>query len=244
MRLTTACPVDGCNEKNIIEIDTTVEEQVDSKIPRPIGSRSGVVQFSISHPNHTLILDIDNNGTIRKHLAIPKIDTIVDHYISTVANQIKQHYNKLHTLLIVSEDPLWLDFYTKVAGVLLSDFKGEAFTSKILKKQLAFNFDKFSVIISKNANLLTDLNTNVSLIIDQKFLKETQIMSTIKQNLSILDIIGISLDYQHLLSETNEPLENVDILITELQIASAFYMVPDLESVGLFSLEILDNLPF
>jgi hypothetical protein len=240
VRITTKCPLNECRVSNTIEIEEPSIEVAEGGIPAPSVGRSGVIQLSLTHPGHTLIIDVDANGTVRKYLTVPKIDTIVDHYTVTVANRIRQNHKKLHTLLVITENKDWQSFFIKSGASFLEFEDIEEFTIISKKDSLEISLDKFSVLITKNLEILSELNTSVSLIIEEKLIKEA--LNSIMQNISIIDIIGIALDEKRLLS-SEKPLD-ADIIVSNLDVASVFYMVPDEESIGLFSLEILDHLPF
>ncbi|MHA2028689.1 MAG: hypothetical protein ACW99A_04885 [Candidatus Kariarchaeaceae archaeon] len=240
MRITTKCPLNECRVSNTIEIEEPSIEVAEGGIPAPSVGRSGVIQLSLTHPGHTLIIDVDANGTVRKYLTVPKIDTIVDHYTATVANRIRQNHSKLHTLLIITEDKNWQNFFVKSGAAFLGFDDIDEFSIISKKDRLEITLDKFTVMITKNLAILSELNSNVSLIIEEKLIKEA--LNSIMQNISIIDIIGIALDEKRLLS-SKKPLD-ADIIVSNLDVASVFYMVPDEESIGLFSLEILDHLPF
>lgn len=240
MRITTKCPLKDCRVQNTIEIEEPSIEVSEGGIPSPTMGRSGVIQLSLSHPDHTLIIDVDANGDVRKQITVPKIDTIVDHYTVTVANRIGQNHAKLHTLLIITNDKVWKDFFVKTGSSFLDFEDSDEFSIISKENRLEISLDKFNVVIGNDTSIISELNSNISLIIDEGLVKDS--LNIIMENLSLIDIIGISLDERRLLSG-EKPID-ADIIISNLDVASVFYMVPDQESVGLFSLEILDHLPF
>lgn len=240
VRITTKCPLKDCKITNTIEIEEPSIEITEGGVPSPTMGRSGVIQLSLSHPGHTMIIDVDANGTVRKYLTVPKIDTIVDHYTVTVANKIRQNHSKLHTLLIISNDRIWKDFFIKTGSSFLDFDEIDKFSIISKEDRLEICLDKFNVVIGNDLNVIKDLNSNISLIIEEKLIKNS--LDTIMENVALIDIIGIALDETRLLS-SDKPLD-ADVIVSNLDVSSVFYMVPDQESVGLFSLEILDNLPF
>lgn len=240
LRITTKCPLKDCSIKNTIDIEEPSIEVAEGGIPTPTMGRSGVIQLSLSHPGHTMIIDVDANGDVRKYLTVPKIDSIVDHYNMTVANRIHQNHSKLHTLFILTKDKNWRTFFIQTGATFLEfdDIDDFAIISKPDKLEL--KLDKFNVIISNDLSILSELQSNISLIIEENLLGNS--LNTIMENISLIDIIGVALDEKRLMGN-EKPLE-ADVIITNLDVASVFYMVPDKESIGLFSLEILDHLPF
>ncbi|OLS19327.1 MAG: hypothetical protein HeimC2_41630 [Candidatus Heimdallarchaeota archaeon LC_2] len=240
MRITTKCPLKDCSIKNTIDIEEPNIEIAEGGIPSPSYGRSGVIQLSLSHPGHVIIIDVDANGDVRKYLTVPKIDSIVDHYNMTVANRIHQNHSKFHTFFVLTKDKNWREFFVQTGSNFLEfdDIDDFAIISK--PNYLELRLDKFSVIISDNLDIINELQSNISLIIEENRLSTS--LNTIMENISLIDIIGIALDEKRLMA--NEKPLQADIIITNLDVASVFYMVPDKESIGLFSLEILDHLPF
>ena len=243
MRITTTCPLPECRETNVIEFENEIKPQEESSIPTPNRLNTvGIIQLSLTHDDHTLIIDVDHEGNIRKYSTVQKIETVTIHYIATVANRIKMMLDSKTKIIIVSRSALWKKFLLLLMNQIINDFNEEIAILKVTQKEIHITLNDLIITYNDFTEFTRGIEDNSILILDQNLFNNEDIVKLLKDNIEKITALGIALNHTLANFDPDSKMDKVDVIIKNQDLASVQYMIPDLESVVLFMLEILDKI--
>ncbi|MCH8905576.1 MAG: hypothetical protein IH840_00675 [Candidatus Heimdallarchaeota archaeon] len=200
--------------------------------------------MSLSHEDHTSVIDVDHEGNIRKYSTIPKLESIVIHYIVTVANRMRQMMNKKQKIIIVSRSRLWKTFMVNLITHVVNTFQDANVTVKKSPKEFYLQLNNLTIFYNDFMEFTQGIDYETTLVLDQQLFNNPDVVKVISNNIDKIQVIGVALKHTLANLDFDDNMDEVDIIIQNHDIASVYHMIPDLESVALFMLEIIDKISF
>lgn len=117
MKISVFCDV--CNKTSFVEYepDQTTTSQDSGVIPIPNLKKnsSGLVQLSVAHSDHILLLEVDRNGDVRKSSTVSRVghETVMAQFLAMLISIVKQKSLKDQlNCVMVSNNPIWDEIFT------------------------------------------------------------------------------------------------------------------------------------
>lgn len=156
-----------CRKTSWIEIDTEElrKENNTLNVPSP-SSNSGIIIQSISHGDHVLIVEIDNNNQVRKESVVHLISSVIENIVAETVEYIllspSFHQGQIRNIVYNSQSKAFRDFFKSVLSILVLNLDGDQKFEGIVENNLIeIHFNNLSLLLISElaANIHEDIHT-------------------------------------------------------------------------------------
>jgi hypothetical protein len=159
MKIDVYCP--ECNKLEVLEFEASEEDHLPSNIPAPKTKSSGLTTLSVVHENHTLILEVDQNGSVRSDKIIKRIGKNIEKLLSLTAYQLLElilhSKSKLIHIFIFTEDHQIRKLINALIGQILINLNEESdVTLDLNSKRILFKANSFTFYVGSWSKSMID----------------------------------------------------------------------------------------
>ncbi len=156
-----------------------------SRFSIPVPSTNGLNTYSIVHHDHTLIIDVDHEGNVRRQEIINRLDQEKERIIAMITQQllfwVKTESDELSIMIIVENQALFQLLLGIFQQLLLNIPDDIHSLLEVSRKKAILNFGTLNIYVGKWDENITSFASNNSLVIFE--FSQTTIQS-IKQTIS------------------------------------------------------------